>query len=127
MLCKVTSDDRELLMKLILPGGRCKCGEPAVVRYIGGKAADRLNASWSFDWPRCAFCPGVRHTQGQLVEARPMEPHHRDLLSMMGDEEAFMAAVRLGYRPPCYDSRGEEIDGEVQIDLYYWELDWRAH
>jgi hypothetical protein len=117
------TEDREHLLKCIAPGGRCSCGEPAVVRYVGGGTAVNGQRS-QFCWVRCGSCPGTRRPQGLYVEALPMEPHHRSLLKLLGDEEAFLAAARLGYRPEAYGSDGTTIEGHVDIELWRWETDW---
>lgn len=137
MVVGITEGDRPLLLPLIKPGGRCKCGAPAVVRYWaeGGARTDKgvLTADTrpyrKFDWPRCGSCPGVRMTQGVWVSAIPMEPHHRSLLKLLGDEDAFVAALRLGWRPDCYGDDGQTLypfDAEnptlwqVHFDMAVW-------
>jgi len=113
------TEDREHLLKCIAPGGKCKCGEPAVVRYF---VADQHAL---FDWPRCGNCPGIRVAQGRRVRPRVMEAHHRALLNLLGDEDAFVAALRLGYRPESYDDNGAtRIDGRVDdFRDYLLEID----
>lgn len=108
------TEDRPFLIKMIAPGGRCDCGEPAVVRYYG------KGDGWKFDWSRCGTCPGVRVAQGCRVVPTPMEEHHRSVLDLLGDEAAFVAALRLGYRPESYDDEGAtRIDGRVENFSYF--------
>lgn len=89
--------DRAQLVTLLSPGGLCSCGSPAVVRYQG---------SWTdgaYWWPRCGTCPGASATSdGHRLVARPMERYYRRVLALLGDEEVFLAAVRLGHRPTCH-------------------------
>lgn len=134
------TEARKILISCIGPGGRCACGEPAVIRYVGSwspQSNDRtLNGStstytnnqpWNFCWPRCAFCPGtVQHGypgRRAPIRAMPMEDHHRNLLKLLGDEDAFVAAVRLGYRPPVYGSDHSTVAPGlgVDINLSLWE------
>jgi hypothetical protein len=120
VLTRVTSDDRAHLLKCLAPGGRCSCGEPAVVCYVA-RGYDRRGQGFSFSWPRCGFCPGTVRTQGVDVRAIPVEAHHRALLVLLGDEAAFLAACRLGYRPDSYDEDGLTISGKVDLDLDRWD------
>lgn len=94
---------RDELLALISPGGRCACGAPAVVRYMGGLG------TWSFCWPRCMTCPGAARHNGQVLHAFFMEAHHRRLLKLLGDEAAFLAAIRLGWRPQVLTETNDAV------------------
>ncbi len=122
MLTRVTGDDRAHLLKLLPKRAFCACGEPAVVLYQADIRFEDGSPRYYFRWARCGFCPGVREAQGLPVEARPLDCG-RDVLKLLGDEDAFLAAVRLGYRPPSYNTGGVDVDGEVlAINTYLWDL-----
>jgi len=107
---------REDLLACVAPGGSCSCGRPAVILYTGR----------NFTWPRCGFCPGTTSNFGVVITAKPMERHHRALLRLLGDEQAFISAVRLGYRPAAenFERNGKRVDQllGVPIEIELWEV-----
>lgn len=134
----INDEDRALLLTLLKASGKCDCGEPAVVRYWGEGHATTVDANtgmqtdtrseWKFRWVRCGSCPGVRKTQNVWVAAVPMEEEHRGVLKLLGDEAAFVSALRLGYRPDCLDDQGKGVvpygtngPWECHFDMGIWD------
>lgn len=121
MLTRVSSDDRPHLLRMLPKVAFCDCGEPAVVKYFALVLYDDGTNRYRFEWNRCGWCPGTRKTQNVAVRAMPMEDRYRTVLQLLGDEQAFVSACRLGYRPPCYDEAGLVIDGLVDIHVEDWD------